>query len=202
MSINESMEVTSQDSRLLSEALVIDKNEDDCSRTSLDISEREPDDDSLSLDINPSTIINRTTHTSNQTNDEMGRTRVPPKASSHSLHGPTESDFAARKIQYYQPSDGVYSMIFPHDPRRVTFPSIDFCKCTRSRCLMLYCDCFQAGQVCTPSCVCVSCKNTRNQSKAGGLRFDAIEAILWRRPDAFEYKPRKTEDGCKCKKNR
>jgi hypothetical protein len=113
-------------------------------------------------------------------------------------YGPT----VERKIQYYQPSPDLISFLSPLDPTSVTYPPIDSCKCTRSRCLMLYCDCFQAGQVCSPLCVCVSCKNTRVQSKPDGSRFQAIEAILLRRPDAFSYKPRKTDDGCRCKKNR
>lgn len=110
--------------------------------------------------------------------------------------------YNVRSIQYYNPSEDVVALLAPTNATQVTFPVIDRCKCTKSRCLKLYCDCFQAGQVCTASCDCISCENTKNHSKPGGLRFQAIESILLRRPDAFEHRPKKSGEGCKCKKNR
>ena len=107
-----------------------------------------------------------------------------------------------RNIEHYHPSDDVVALLAPAKATDVTFPVIDRCKCTKSRCLKLYCDCFQAGQICTSSCDCISCENTKNHSKPGGLRFLAIESLLLRRPDAFEHRPKKAGEGCKCKKNR
>jgi hypothetical protein len=76
------------------------------------------------------------------------------------------------------------------------------CKCSKSRCLKLYCDCFQAGGVCRRSCFCVSCQNTVENSGPTGARTIAIESILERRPDAFEARQKKSGGGCSCKKNR
>ena len=44
------------------------------------------------------------------------------------------------------------------------------CKCTRSRCLKLYCDCFQSGKVCIPTCACSNCFNTKEESGENGER--------------------------------
>eukprot|EP00978_Attheya_sp_CCMP212_P002046 scaffold4212_cov52-Attheya_sp.AAC.5 len=76
------------------------------------------------------------------------------------------------------------------------------CKCSKSRCLKLYCDCFQAGGVCSRSCFCVSCQNTVENSGLAGARTIAIESILERRPDAFEARQKQSGGGCSCKKNR
>lgn len=75
------------------------------------------------------------------------------------------------------------------------------CNCIRSRCLKLYCTCFQVGKACNPNCSCVSCLNT--DEDVGGHRHAAIEATLEKRPDAFQ-KPKVKEigSGCACKNNR
>jgi len=156
--------------------------------------ERGLSNDTVSTEPKRSTVKSRIMRTSA---DHAVKTRELSKRVT-SFCGASES-VAARKIQNYHPSNVVSRF---SDPARVTFPSIDYCKCSKSRCLKLYCDCFQAGQVCTSSCICSSCQNSKSQSQIGGLRFEAIEAILLRRPDAFDYKPRKADEGCKCKKNR
>ena len=81
-------------------------------------------------------------------------------------------------------------------------PGEHACNCIRSRCLKLYCTCFQVGKACNPvNCTCVGCLNT--QHDAGGHRKAAIEATLEKRPDAFD-KPKVKEigSGCACKNNR
>ena len=77
------------------------------------------------------------------------------------------------------------------------------CKCGRTRCLKLYCDCFQSGSTCKPGrCECRNCGNTPAESGPGGARSAALASVLSRRPDAFQYRPKLPEGGCKCKKNR
>ena len=39
--------------------------------------------------------------------------------------------------------------------------STSTCKCVKSKCLQLYCECFAKGTICTDSCVCIDCKNTK-----------------------------------------
>eukprot|EP00041_Stephanoeca_diplocostata_P014928 m.282551 g.282551 ORF g.282551 m.282551 type:complete len:168 (+) comp19854_c0_seq2:1124-1627(+) len=34
------------------------------------------------------------------------------------------------------------------------------CNCVKTHCLKRYCECFQAGMVCSSACACVGCKNT------------------------------------------
>ena len=41
------------------------------------------------------------------------------------------------------------------------------CKCVKSKCLQLYCECYAGGTICADSCVCIDCKNT----KAGASSF-------------------------------
>lgn len=37
------------------------------------------------------------------------------------------------------------------------------CRCRKSKCLKLYCECFAASQLCTKDCKCVTCENTSEQ---------------------------------------
>ena len=76
------------------------------------------------------------------------------------------------------------------------------CNCVKSRCLKLYCDCFQKGKLCNDACLCVSCLNTEEESQVGGRRKTAIQQALEKRPDAFTKKPKEIGSGCACKNNR
>jgi hypothetical protein len=88
------------------------------------------------------------------------------------------------------------------------------CKCKKSKCLKLYCECFKAKGYCGPECSCTCCQN-----KAGheDLILEAREGILQRNPLAFTEKIAETTIstqggdeqihsqhtlGCKCKKSR
>jgi hypothetical protein len=75
------------------------------------------------------------------------------------------------------------------------------CNCIRSRCLKLYCGCFQAGKACDPKiCTCIGCLNT--EEDVGGQRRVAIQQCLEKRPNAFQVKPKEVGMGCACKNNR
>ena len=80
------------------------------------------------------------------------------------------------------------------------------CKCKKSRCLKLYCDCFGANRVCVKSCTCQDCHNTdRPEHKAD--RQEAIQQVLDRNPQAFTSKILETSEsaqhakGCHCKRS-
>ena len=75
------------------------------------------------------------------------------------------------------------------------------CKCVKTRCLKLYCVCFQNGSLCGPSCLCISCANTK--SEASGQLKKAKKDILIKNPDAFVPKSKKSKgNGCACRTNR
>jgi hypothetical protein len=78
------------------------------------------------------------------------------------------------------------------------------CKCKSSRCLKLYCACFQTGTFCDELvCKCKNCQNTEAESVPRGARTRAIYEILHRRPNAFDARlKKKTGQGCACKKSR
>lgn len=81
-------------------------------------------------------------------------------------------------------------------------PGEQACNCIRSRCLKLYCTCFQVGKPCREGvCSCVGCLNTCDDRD--GHREMAIRSTLEKRPDAFD-KPKVKEagSGCACKNNR
>jgi hypothetical protein len=85
------------------------------------------------------------------------------------------------------------------------------CSCPRSRCIKLYCECFQEGRMCSGSCSCKKCKNTAEESGPNGLRTKAINGILARNPRAFSkdstnisiatVKPPQDELLCRCVKS-
>jgi len=68
--------------------------------------------------------------------------------------------------------------------------------------LKLYCDCFRNGMICGAECKCKKCQNTEQGNSPGGAATQARDAILERRPDAFESRVVKVGEGCSCKKNR
>ena len=41
--------------------------------------------------------------------------------------------------------------------------NIKGCKCTKTKCLKKYCECFSHGVECTSLCVCCSCKNQKDK---------------------------------------
>ncbi|EGR33739.1 tesmin tso1-like cxc domain protein, partial [Ichthyophthirius multifiliis] len=62
---------------------------------------------------------------------------------------------------------------------------VEFCKCKKSRCLQLYCECFVNGIFCNKSCICTNCGNTENNKKQ--IESAKQEAKM-RNPDAFSQK--------------
>eukprot|EP00985_Skeletonema_marinoi_P032811 scaffold39679_cov153-Skeletonema_marinoi.AAC.4 len=77
------------------------------------------------------------------------------------------------------------------------------CKCAKSRCLKLYCDCFQSGRMCDPAqCECKSCMNLDKYSGPSGARTNAINECLAKNPKAFEKRQKGNDEGCGCKKNK
>jgi hypothetical protein len=78
------------------------------------------------------------------------------------------------------------------------------CKCSNSRCLKLYCECFHYGYFCDiRMCKCRGCLNNEEHNQPRGERIIAVKTILARRPHAFsEVRVRKrTGKGCGCKKS-
>ncbi len=76
------------------------------------------------------------------------------------------------------------------------------CRCSKTMCLKLYCDCFQAGKVCKEHCECSECKNTLRESGPTGIRTRVIRSILKRKPNAFQKKSRDPEASCRCKSSK
>jgi hypothetical protein len=87
--------------------------------------------------------------------------------------------------------------LFSQVPRTTTR-----CKCKTTKCLKLYCSCFQGGFYCDPAvCVCQSCLNVDNTND--DARVAAITLALMRRDGAFEKRGPKVRlgMGCACKKS-
>lgn len=77
------------------------------------------------------------------------------------------------------------------------------CTCPKSRCLKLYCVCFQRARLCDESvCKCTNCKNTEKHDGPNGARTIAMATISKRRQDAFQKRKKQTGLGCSCKRNK
>lgn len=89
------------------------------------------------------------------------------------------------------------------------------CNCKKSKCLKLYCECFQKKLYCTGDCNCHSCGNrTENVEEHN----EAVLSALARNPHGFEeestqhnpeqkgfslgIQPEEVRKGCKCKKTK
>jgi hypothetical protein len=81
--------------------------------------------------------------------------------------------------------------------------SLSLCRCVKSRCLKLYCDCFRGGNVCNVSCSCAACLNSVDESGEHGERTKAIHLTLRRRPHAFQTREKTTATNrCSCKNSK
>ena len=69
------------------------------------------------------------------------------------------------------------------------------CMCKKSKCLKLYCDCFNKEKYCS-GCSCIGCNNTHRHNS---VRVKAIANIKERNPDAFMPKIKSSIE-CKCKR--
>mmetsp|Transcript_20055 Transcript_20055/g.43485 ORF Transcript_20055/g.43485 Transcript_20055/m.43485 type:complete len:1629 (+) Transcript_20055:107-4993(+) len=73
--------------------------------------------------------------------------------------------------------------------------SFNPCMCKKSKCLKLYCECFNKEKYCS-GCYCLDCRNT---PRSDAKRDMAIADIKKRNPDAFKPK-KKTKIECRCKR--
>jgi len=70
-----------------------------------------------------------------------------------------------------------------------------WCRCVKSKCLKLYCECFAALKLCD-GCTCKGCENETDTDR----RQASISMVLSKNPSAFD-KEKKVLDGCHCKKS-
>mgnify|MGYP003588829614 CR=1 FL=1 len=77
------------------------------------------------------------------------------------------------------------------------------CRCKKSQCMRLHCQCLLNQRYCSPACRCVDCINTPANDEVRRFVVEKTKLIF---PQAFQSKVKLTEDsqrvnvvGCKCK---
>jgi hypothetical protein len=130
--------------------------------------------------------------------------RVPfAEIGSHTANSPAKKLYAINSAGTHSASLDVLKMRSRRLLENVPVTNAP-CKCKNSKCLKLYCVCFQTGQFCNGDlCKCKDCLNTEQHNGPGGKRSRTIKQILHRRIDAFDKRlKKKTGEGCSCKKTR
>jgi hypothetical protein len=129
-----------------------------------------------------------------------GNTKNNPKTNSSNYS--LDSNNLKRRCHPGEP-DGRYEKSTSNEGSPLEIYNADIgCRCTKTKCLKLYCDCFQAGKVCKEYCECSECKNTQEESGPNGVRTRVIRDILKRRPDAFQRRTKDPDAICACKSSK
>ena len=77
------------------------------------------------------------------------------------------------------------------------------CACRKSKCLKLYCVCFEAGLLCHAECTCNDCGNNTKTNDSNRKLMKAKQDCLKRKPDAFTKKPKRSGGPiCGCRTSR
>ena len=78
------------------------------------------------------------------------------------------------KIKLNQNSELKNAMLNPDQKDSVDEQRSVFCKCRKSKCLKLYCECFRSGLYCDEAkCVCLDCSNIKGNS----LRIEVFKTL-------------------------
>ena len=84
------------------------------------------------------------------------------------------------------------------EPRAALTTKTVVCKCRRTNCLKLYCDCFAKGEYCQ-GCGCMDCQNLPAFERE---RSESIQSILDRNPEAFSRMQNTIPNrGCTCRRS-
>lgn len=115
---------------------------------------------------------------------------------------PLASTYSPPKtVEMCNPFTDIPSSHIPHilweDRTKIVKSKSGSCKCKRTRCLKLYCDCFAKGEFCQ-GCACTECHNTPQFSAE---RSEAVQNTLERNPEAFRRMEQVPANTCNCRKS-
>ncbi|CAD8209070.1 unnamed protein product [Paramecium octaurelia] len=80
-------------------------------------------------------------------------------------------------------------------------PNTTPCKCTKSNCLKLYCQCFHQNRQCTELCKCFACKNCDDHLPVRQTALEKIKIKSQRQTHDDDLFDRSRVWGCKCQKS-
>ena len=123
--------------------------------------------------------------TKQQTNDSILKMSVKNESS---LNNKSQGSSTGRKTRGLGKKTLMKQSTMANDPQltvlkqKTTSVKTLFCKCSKSRCLKMYCECFTQGRFCDENCSCKNCHNLEQFSK---MIRDQRKSIRTRNPLAF-----------------
>ncbi|PKA64561.1 CRC domain-containing protein TSO1 [Apostasia shenzhenica] len=110
---------------------------------------------------------------------------IPCNRKSSPFEGSNKSDDSAQTNPREKRQVGIILNLYSRKKKALEDGGQKPCRCKRSKCLKLYCDCFAIGNFCNEACSCLDCSNKIQNEETV---YSSRKQILSRNPLSFSSK--------------